>query len=156
MYICTFLCTCTCNIFQYVFFGWVIKLPGWVTSQLLLARWWVKNFENSRALTIRKRTSSSVRKRKKKCLYIKVIKQKKMILNIALFVDDSGRWGGPWPSQSTRWRSYWAMRSHIETWCPCLTASLTLPYLLFTVEGEADPGFLYPRDGGHTGRRDHT
>ena len=32
-------------------FGWVIKLPGWVTSHLLLTRGWVKNFENSRALT---------------------------------------------------------------------------------------------------------
>ena len=34
-----------------VSFGWVIKLPGWVTSHLLLTRGWVKNFENSRALT---------------------------------------------------------------------------------------------------------
>ena len=31
-------------------FGWVIKLPGWVTSHLLLTRGWVRNFENSRAL----------------------------------------------------------------------------------------------------------
>ena len=35
---------------MYFFFGWVIKLPGWVTSHLLLTRGWVKNFENSRAL----------------------------------------------------------------------------------------------------------
>ena len=32
------------------FFGWVIKLPRWVTTHLLLTRGWVKKIENSRAL----------------------------------------------------------------------------------------------------------